>query len=274
MAFVADFNEEELQRALAAAGGAPTVAEGPGGGVAGSAAPAGPAVPAAGGPPAAGGEGTGFVNLSRYFDANDQGANASANALIDPLKLSEADMTRIGDAGAASAPQAQKPAEVKRNDNDPGTVTFYGQTYNTYQQDWVDQKNKDAMAAYEAEHGAENRALQDKARADAIQAAGMESQQTGRSYIEDPNKLAAGMSKGGQTPSQFDAYLTGAAMPNAYAGLASYYGNTGADMGRSGQGGGRQAYPAQAAPVGAGPSSAPAAMDPAQRKKSKNIGGW
>jgi hypothetical protein len=283
MAFVSDFNEEELNRALAALGPSNTVDSGPGAPNAAPSAPAGPAVPSSPDAAPAGGQGagTGFVNLSRYFDANDQGAEKGANAVVQPLKQ---DLTEVGDKAAMAirlpdAPSAPAPftwdAPVDAPRDDQGNLV--GPEFAQDKADREKAYNETIGADYSkalADYGVRTeqaKSEQELARKKATDAAQLANLQTGRSYLENPNNLVAAMSKGGQTPSSFDAYLTGGAMPNAYAGLSAYYGNDAAsNAGRSGAGGGRQVFPGTAPP----PVDAAAAMDPQQRKKSKNVGGW
>ena len=274
MAFVSDFNEEELQRALAAQGGASALSEGPGAVSGGPAAPVGRQAPAAAPNPAspAPGQGTGFVNLSRYFDANAEGAANSAAAMVEPLKLDAAEMTTIGDAAANAVQRGTDPNQIVPGPNDIVAVTGPVAPPNAS----IAATNAASQSAYDKAHEADYRAAQDNARGAAVRGAQDNALGTARGYLEDPNKLAADMSKGGTTPSQFDTYLTGAAMPNAYAGLTSYYGGgAGAPP--------RPAPPSQAAgPIPAWdtprgqrpPPDAASALDPDLRRKSKSKGGW
>jgi hypothetical protein len=250
------------------------------------------------------GAGTGFVNLSRYFDANDLGAAKGASAVVDPLKV---DVNAIGQAAHDAVPMpdapvpvvAQVPTTGKGYPNTiqpsspgvsaatnsrarPHTTTGRGPgkgaTGNPAAMrpgevsavNQAEATNTANQAGF-TQATAEQQSLADLAQTKATQDATMEALTSGRSYLENPNNLVAAMSKGGQTPSSFDAYLTGGAMPNAYEGLSAYYGNDAAsNAGRSGGGFGRQVFPGTAP----APIDAAAAMDPQQRKKSKNVGGW
>jgi hypothetical protein len=217
MAFVADFNEEELQRALAAQGGAPAVASGPGAAPATGGGPAGPNIPQAATPGAAPGgdpQGTGFVNLSRYFDANSAGAEKQASALMDPLKK---DIDAAGEAGRLSV---AKPADLAPKVYTPTNGGLEG-----------DQAIQDSItdSVYAQESSDHQRAM-DKWLADSTAAdtearnkAAEEQRATASGIANDPTKRNEAMSRDGQNPSAFDSYLTGAAMPGAYAGLQNYY---------------------------------------------------
>ena len=273
MAFVADFNEEELQRALAAQGGAPAVASGPASASA-SGPSAGPAVPQGAAPGSAPGgdpQGTGFVNLSRYFDANQAGADAAAAKLMDPLK---SDLGAVAQAGQGTVAMPSLPPPL------------VGDPSNPENRDW---ENSNAQAATDYE-----KALAQWEK-DTV-AAGKAAQQTERVRQEgiasgianDPNKRNEAMSLSGQNPSAFDSYLAGAAMPGAYQGLRDFYGNalgsgttgtegrtpnpgswgtTGSGAGPDGIGGGSAgSSPRPPAPSGG------VFFDPAARKRK--IGGW
>jgi hypothetical protein len=298
MAFASDFNEEDLQRALAAQGAAP-VASGPGAPAAGGDSIA--ATPGGAAPTAAPGteQGTGFVNLSRYFDANHDAADKSAAALIDPLKL---DTKAIGDKAAAGVPMPTAPtptpyemgtpytyddsgsisggtqAPPPMNGDNPGV--FVPQPVNP---DATDAANAANQADYQKALDAAN-AQADAARSSAVQNAGAQSLQTGRELSGDPLKRNEAMSKDGKNPAALDSYLAGAALPEAYQGLRDYYGVQGS---RADPPVYPDWQPRPPAPPGSppGPSetrnytppvpvSAASAMDPQLRKKSQNYGGW
>jgi hypothetical protein len=235
MAFVADFNEEELQRALEQANGpAPAVGSGPGAPVA---APAGPAASSAPSGPApvantAPGQGTGFINLSNYFSANQAGAEKQAADLMKPL---ETDGKAAGDAAANAVPEPTQPtpavyvppsgyrdapqqgAPGSADPNAPrGTLKFS-----------TDAANGQAQAGYGialAKHAAD----MEKARQDAVNLIAGDNLAAGKAIRNDPTRRNEAMSKDGQNPSAFDSYLTGGAIGGAYDGLRSYYGVTGA----------------------------------------------
>lgn len=268
MAYVADFNEEELQRALAAAGGAPALSEGPGAVSGAASAPAGPAVPSGGAP-----QGSGFVNLSRYFDANQDAAGKSAAALVDPLKQ---DLAPIGQAAYDATPMptpgpAPEPVQAPlANDKGQG-LEGGGNPGLQAQLDAAKATNAANMASYfdanaKAKAEAESQAgiNRDKAMRDAQ----ISNVTKGRSFVEDPNAIRAGLSQG-KDASAFDTYLTGAAMPQAYQGLFDYYGGMGTP-GRSGGGFGR---PAPMTVPGA-PSAPTGGEFGAGNQKKRKAGGW
>lgn len=197
MAFVADYTDEDLKRALEAAGGTPAVQEGPGTVPAASGAPAGPAVPAPGAAPAGGPEaGTGFVNLSRYFDANQPSAGAMADQVLAPLGQNITNAVSAADAARQPLPDIL-----------PGAT---GNDFGDYRQDIM------AGSRQQAAIKGKDRLL-DQAKNNATS--------TVQGYQADPNSLAAALTGGGtKSPSSFDAYLTGAALPGAFQGFQDYFG--------------------------------------------------
>lgn len=205
MAFVADFNEEDLRKALEAAGGAPAVDSGPGEAPAPAAPSAGPAVPSPGAAPAGGsGAGTGFVNLSRYFDANTGGADRAAQGILDPLgeKIDEA----IDIADSAKAPPPDVPLGSTGKDPTKPTPEYEAGDYVT------DVRN---------EH---RRPIAIKSTEDRIDLRKDQANQTVKDMLSDPNKIAEGlMNDKTFMPSQFDSYLAGASLPDAFQKFKDYW---------------------------------------------------
>jgi hypothetical protein len=216
MAFVPDFNEEELQRALAAQGagtGAPVGA--PVGGTGESVgSPSGPGAPgAASGDP----QSTGFVNLARYYDANRDGAAKQAGDLMGKLQV---DPAAAGNQAASAVPEPTlttipttagdwaRPdataADQMANRRDDATNSANASDY------------EKALAQYPSD--------QEKARADAIKGVAGTQIDKGQQIVNDPTKRNEAMSVNGQNPSEFDSYLTGAAIAPAFQGLKDFYG--------------------------------------------------
>ncbi len=293
MAFVNDPTEEELQRALAMQGASPTVSSGPAGAPAGAGAPSGPAVPQGSAPTAAPGaeQGTGFVNLARYFDANAEGAGKMATGLMRPL---EVDTKAIGDAAAAAVPMPTRPIFVDDPSNPAGgEFSSGGPTAEEIQLAMDAQFGTDTAAA---------KAMAEEARRTGIRDAGATQLETARGIVNDPLKRDEAMTVGGKTPSAFDSYLTGAAIQPAYQGLRDYYGVggdradpsappdnfTGRGYRPPGTPGALAHRPGTAPPAGFSrpgtggtwapttppPLTAAASMDPQLRKKNQNAGGW
>lgn len=217
MAFVADYDEEELNRALQAVGPTPGASSGPGQAT-GAASPAGAALSAPG--PA---QGTGFVNLSRYFDANADGASRSANALVDPLKV---DLQSVGQAAYDSVPKPTAPVfkepygepQTPRSDPDPEydartrAALERADRERTEQQTAYDQSLTTALSQAE------------QARARSMLGAQTSALEQGRGLLSDVNKQREAVAgDSGVAPSSFDSYLTGAALPSAFKGLEDYY---------------------------------------------------
>jgi hypothetical protein len=254
MAFVSDFSEEDLKRALDATG-TPAVQSGPVGEPAGGGGVSGPAIPQGAAPTGTSGseQGTGFVNLGRYFDANQGGAaEKQANALIDPLK-------------AELPPNPSPPPGPPPTPN----IIDYGGAGAQATKDY-----EDALSAY-------NKRIEDlnKARENTVGA----NLGRGEELANDPQKLAEAMSVNGKDPSLFDRAMVGNVMGAPLEGLRNFYSpSTYTKPKDPVTGGAGQTWelPIQAPtnPVtgGAGqswPGSVSAAgWDPQVRKKQ--IGGW
>jgi hypothetical protein len=233
MAFVLDPTEEELQRALASTGAPNPVASGPAGGdLGGGGGPAGPLVPAGGAPSTAPGgdpQGTGFVNLSRYFDANRDGATAQAAKLIDPLKVDPAPAATAAAKSAANS-IAEPAAAVYTDPNATTNAVEYnsnGELVNTVVGPTAAaEANAKAQSDYAAALAAHNKEMA-AASTDAYSktAKDIASKQMGKADAlrDSPTKLSEAMSVDGQNPSLFDAYLTRAGMDAPYGALRDYY---------------------------------------------------
>jgi hypothetical protein len=222
MAFVSDFNEEDLQKALAAQG-APVVSSGPGA-AAGPAGLSGPAVPQVAAPASAPGgdpQGTGFVNLSRYYGANEGGADAMARGVVDRLKV---DPSTAGKDAADKVPEVPGFTPEEYQPEPRGGYGGGGSPVREgYGRDEVDARNAQGSFDY-AQALAKHAADMEKARKEAEDAVRSGNLEEGRKLITDPNALAGAMNKDGRNPSAFDSYLTGGAIGGAYQGLRDYYG--------------------------------------------------
>ena len=295
MAYVPDFNEEDLQRALAAQGPPSGLSVDPGPATGGTATPSGPSTPGSSSPEAGAGSGagTGFVNLSRYFDANAAGADKLAHGVLDPLKV---DLTAAGDAAAAAVPKPTAPTNVIDDPSNPAGIDPW--TGNATGQPTIGDINAGNQSDYEKALAAANQQAQD-ARNAAIKNTASTNLTKGQEIVNDPLKLSEAMNTKGQNPSAFDTYLAGAAIQPVYQGLRDYYGATGAMTpapfdpnaprdhppgenlpGTSPRGGalGVPVTPDPGVPTTSDPmasvATAAGAMDPQLRKRSKNLGGW
>jgi hypothetical protein len=270
MAFVNDPTEEELQRALAAVGGAPTVQSGPGAAPAGGGGAGATAVPASAAPGSAPGgdpQSTGFVNLSRYFDANQAGAEQQARTLTDPLKV---DPTPAGTAAANAVPvptlaPAPQPTSYQNNSN---LIVPTGEA--AYHASLADAAKRQA----DLEAALKQREADSKVAAEqAIQGVVSEKLTQGSTLANDPLQRNEALSTDGKNPSAFDSYLTGAGMPDAYRDLRTYYAARTPPVGDPGRPAGPGSPSASMVPGAPPMASTASVLDPQKRKRS-NAGGW
>jgi hypothetical protein len=288
MAFVSDFTEEDLQRALAASN---PVASGPAGASGavsvGNVAAGSPAGRAASAP---GAQGTGFVNLSKYYDANSAGAGKQASSLMDTLKV---DTAPIGESAANSVLEPTRPATLPyvMPPNTPPTedgsppATYSGDNAIPAVPQPIDPGQTDAQNASNASDYeralSQHTADMERARSEAVKNAQGTQLDKATQIVNDPNKLRESMNAEGRNPSAFDTYLTGSALGPAYQGLRDFYG-----YGQSRTNPapppdplqGRNDVPGRVPSVPRGTArpgpSAAQAMDPQLRKRQQGAGGW